>query len=134
MKLQTAKNTITSAADEEERQSFYSECIVKLSSEDADELIEWFEKRADALWTKETAFTKWLDTFVEEKGIDTQKFLGVEGAEWGINLIPVGVVIQHIKLTSPEEQAQIKNVIVKIDFANGDVVDFFKHLAKAIAR
>jgi hypothetical protein len=78
-------------------------------------------------------FNTWLDTFISEKGIDTEKTFDIEGPS-GLNVIPVGVIIEHMKITSPKEQAAIKNMIVKIDFHNGDVLDFFKHLAQAIAK
>lgn len=45
----------------------------------------------------------------------------------------VGNIIENIKATTPEEQAGIKDMIVKIDFHNGDVVDYFRHLAQALA-
>ena len=77
-------------------------------------------------------FNKWIDAFIEEKGIDTETLFEVEGKEY-VNLIPCAVVIEHIKIANKQEQAQIKDVIVKIDFANGDVMHFFKHLAQAIA-
>lgn len=32
------------------------------------------------------------------------------------------------------EQAAIKTTLVKIDFRNGDILHFFRHLAGAIAR
>jgi len=78
-------------------------------------------------------FNTWLDTFVSEKGIDTEQTFDIEG-ESGLNIIPIGVVIEHMKITSKAEQAQIKNIIVKIDFRNGDVLHFFKHLAQAITK
>jgi hypothetical protein len=78
------------------------------------------------------SFAKWLDTFVEEKGIDTEKLLEVEGPS-GLNLIPVGVVIEGMKATTTAQQDAIRTKIVLIDFRNGDVLDFFQHLAKAIA-
>ena len=78
-------------------------------------------------------FEKWLDTLVEEKELDTEDVFEVEGAS-GMNLIPLGVVIEHIKIAPAHEQRQIKNILVKIDFANGDVMHFFNHLAGAIAR
>jgi len=78
-------------------------------------------------------FNTWIDTFVDEKGINIEETFDVEG-ESGLNIVPVGVVIEHMKITSPQEQQKIKDMIVKIDFHNGDVLDFFKHLAKAIAR
>jgi hypothetical protein len=78
-------------------------------------------------------FNQWLDTFIEEKGIDTNHTFEVEGNEYGTNLIPVGVVIEHIKIAPKHEKDQIKNILVKIDFHNGDVLDFLNHLAKALA-
>ena len=77
-------------------------------------------------------FAQWLDTFVEEKGIDTEQILEVEGVS-GTNWIPVGVLVDAMKFTTADEQAAIKKVIVRIDFANGNVLPYFKHLAKAIA-
>lgn len=77
-------------------------------------------------------FEKWLDTFVDEKGIDTEYILEVEG-ESGTNWIPVGVLMDAMKATTPGEQASIKTMIVRIDFVNGNVLDYFLHLARAIA-
>ena len=77
-------------------------------------------------------FDKWLDTLIEEKGLDTEELFIVDGPS-GPNYIPLGVVIEHIKITTANEQRQIKDILVKIDFANGDVMHFFKHLAGAIA-
>ena len=79
-------------------------------------------------------FNKWLDTFNQEKGVNTDTVFEVEGPEWGTNYVPCGVVIEHIKIAPKHEQAQIKDMIVKIDFVNGDVMDFYRHLAQAIAK
>lgn len=81
----------------------------------------------------QNAFGKWLDTFIAEKNIDTEHAFEVEGPS-GANHIPVGCVIEAIKSTSAHEQAAIKDMIVKIDFVNGDVLHYFAHLAKAIAK
>jgi len=79
-------------------------------------------------------FTKWLDTFIDEKGIDPEKMMEVEGPS-GTNFIPVGCILEIMKEQSPApEQAKIKDTIVKIDFHNGDVLHFFRHLAAAVAR
>lgn len=78
-------------------------------------------------------FTNWLDTFVAEKGLDLEHEFLHEGAG-GLNIIPLGVVVEAIKQTVGREQAAIKATIVKIDFKNGDVCHFFNHLAKALAR
>lgn len=78
-------------------------------------------------------FDKWIDTFIEEKGIDLEQVLEVEGKEWGTNYIPVEVVVDAMKHTTKREQDAIKDMIVRIDFRNGDVLHYFKHLAGAIA-
>jgi len=77
-------------------------------------------------------FTKWIDTLIAEKGIDTDMVLEVEGGS-GTNYIPLECVLDAVKATCAAEQAQIKSTLVKIDFMNGDIVHFFAHLAKAIA-
>ena len=77
-------------------------------------------------------FTRWLDTFTTEKGIDIEQILTVKGAS-GENMIPVGCVIEAIKSTSVREQNAIKTMLVKIDFHNAPVLPYFAHLAQAIA-
>lgn len=82
---------------------------------------------------KQMTFNKWLDTFVSEKGIDLEQVLEVEGPS-GTNWIPVACLLDVMKQAPKHEQAGIKTMIVKIDFRNGDVLHYFKHLAKAIAQ
>lgn len=77
-------------------------------------------------------FGKWLDTFIEEKGIDTEQMVTAAGPS-GENHIPVGVIAEHMKIAPKQEQDAIKDVLVRIDFQNGDVLHFFKHLAGALA-
>jgi hypothetical protein len=77
-------------------------------------------------------FGVWLDTFVEEKGFDTERLFEVEGPS-GLNIIPLGVVLAAIKTTSSREQEAIQKTLVQIDFLNGDCNHFFAHLAKALA-
>ena len=79
-------------------------------------------------------FGRWLNTFISEKNLDLEHVFEVEGPDWGMNSIPLGVVVEHMMIAPASEQAEIKNMIVRIDFRNGDVMDFFKHLAKALAR
>lgn len=79
-----------------------------------------------------TTFAKWLDTFTTEKGLDIEQVFVVEGNS-GENHIPLGCVLEAIKSAPAHEQAGIKNMIVKIDFHNGDVTKYFAHLAQAIA-
>lgn len=79
-------------------------------------------------------FTKWIDTFNEEKEVDLETVFEVEGKTTGPNFIPAAVVVEHIKIASKQEQAQIKNTLVMIDFKNGDVMHFYRHLAQALAK
>lgn len=78
-------------------------------------------------------FATWLDTFIEEKGIDTEDLLEVDGPSGMTNVIPVAVLLDAMKTAPTHEQTAIKDMIVRIDFANGDVLHYFKHLAQAIA-
>lgn len=80
-----------------------------------------------------SAFTTWLDTFIDEKGLDLERVFVVEGKEWGTNHILLGCVIDAIKAAPAHEQASIKSMLVKIDFRNGNLYHYFEHLAKAIA-
>lgn len=77
-------------------------------------------------------FKNWLNTFISEKGLDLEHVFEVKGVVWGVHNIPLGVVVEHMYQASPKEQAAIKDMVVRIDFRNGDVMDFFKHLAKAV--
>lgn len=79
------------------------------------------------------SFNRWLDTFVEEKRIDLHRIFEVEGPS-GFNIIPVGCIVDLMKSAPASEQAAIKSTLVKIDFVNGDVYHFFRHLAGAVAR
>jgi|AntDeeMinimDraft_6_1070357.scaffolds.fasta_scaffold01683_6 hypothetical protein len=74
---------------------------------------------------------KYLDTFFREKNL-REKVYHVSGPE-NDHSIPTGVVLEHIALTRGREREQIKDVIRKIDFKNGDLHHFFEHLAKGIA-
>ena len=43
------------------------------------------------------------------------------------------IFIESMKITTKDEQEKIRQMLVKIDFQNGDPMHFFKHLAKAMA-
>jgi hypothetical protein len=82
--------------------------------------------------TASPTFDKWLDTFISEKGIDLEETFTVEGPS-GENIIPYGVIVEHMKIAGPAEQAKLKDKIVYLDFKNADIKDFFRHLGQAIA-
>lgn len=77
-------------------------------------------------------FNKWIDTLLSEKGIQLDQPITVQGPS-GPNYMEVSHVVNAIKGASAPEREAIKVMIVKIDFLNGDVLDYLKHLAKAIA-
>ena len=80
-------------------------------------------------------FESWIDRLVEEKGIDTDHVLEVEGPS-GLNMIPVECLIEAMKAAPANEQKAIRFTCVKIDLvAPGPkpILDYFAHLARAIA-
>ncbi|WP_071288722.1 hypothetical protein [Mycolicibacterium llatzerense] len=79
-------------------------------------------------------FSRWLDTFVDEKGLNTDHRFNVEGPEWGWNSIPLSSVIEAAKQSAANEQAQIKSTLVEADYRNSDPMHFFEHLAKGMAK
>jgi|TARA_Y100000592_G_C5247343_1_gene211168 hypothetical protein len=78
-------------------------------------------------------FNNWLDTFIDEKNINKNDTFEIN-KNGTLNIISYGSIIDHIKITSKQEQEQIKKTIVKIDFFNGDVLHFFRHLGQALAK
>lgn len=78
-------------------------------------------------------FNRWIDTFIAEKGIDTEERFEVEGPS-GPNSIPVGCIVDAIKSAPPHEQRAIRDMLVKIDFHNAPVRPYLNHLAKALAQ
>lgn len=80
---------------------------------------------------KENPFNKWLDTFIEEKGIDTSEEFN--STKKGITqTFSYEDIISNIKNSLEREQEKIKNKIIEIDFNNADVKDFFRHISKAL--
>ena len=76
-------------------------------------------------------FKKWFTTFIEEKNIDLDLHFDFDTPD-GFHVMPYSMVTNAILAAHPSEQAAIKNTIVKIDFANGDVCHYFRHLAQAL--
>jgi len=78
-------------------------------------------------------FNTWIDTFLSEKGIDLETVVEAEGPS-GTNWIPVACLVDLMKQAPKGEQAGIKAMLVRIDFANASVLDYLKHLAGAVAQ
>jgi len=73
----------------------------------------------------------YLTAFFQEKEIP-HKDWEIE-ANGNTHFISNEVVIEHIKVTVGKEQSQIVNILREIDFKNGDVNHFLKHLATGLA-
>ena len=77
-------------------------------------------------------FKSWLNRFVDEKGLDREEMIVVDGPS-GENIMNLGVVLEHLLIAPDREQSAVRDMIVRIDFVNGNVMHYFKHLAKALA-
>jgi len=75
----------------------------------------------------------YLNTLLEEKGISQETVIEVTGSEWGTNFMPISVVVDFVSNLDTNTQNKIKDTLVKIDFHNGEVIDFITHIAKGIA-
>lgn len=73
-----------------------------------------------------------FNVFFAEKQLDHQVYEVI--APGGTpNFIPTFQVIEQIKRTKGQEARQIEMIIRKIDFANGDLHHFLRHLAQGLA-
>ncbi len=79
----------------------------------------------------QTAFIKWFERFLEEKELSYQTW-EIKDSQGVTHILDSDVLIEQVKFAPIHEQAQIKQTIVKIDFLNGDVNHFFKHLVGAL--
>lgn len=75
--------------------------------------------------------TRYLRLFFQEKEIPEVTWdLRDEQGSW--HHMPNTVVVEHIAKCNKEEATKIGDVLRKIDSLNGDVNDFFQHLAGAL--
>jgi len=72
-------------------------------------------------------------TFFNEKNLDFQYYT-VNSPNGTPNIIPSTVVIEAIKHTKGEEAAKIKDMLIKIDFFNGNIHNYLQHLAQALTK
>jgi hypothetical protein len=77
-------------------------------------------------------FAKWLRTFVSEKELDLEHRFNKDGPS-GMNSIPLGNVIEAMVLAPVHEQEMIRDQLVRLDFRNANVLNYFDHLAGALA-
>ena len=72
-------------------------------------------------------------TFFNEKNLDFQYYT-VNSQNGTPNIIPSTVVIEAIKHTKGEEAAKIKDMLIQIDFFNGNIHNYLQHLAQALTK
>jgi len=70
-------------------------------------------------------------TFFKEKDLVEKTYEVEINGTW--HLIPTSIVIQQIKAASGADKKKIEMVLRKLDFLNGDIHHFLKHLAVGIA-
>lgn len=79
------------------------------------------------------SFNQWLDTFLDEKQINLEEVFEVDGPS-GTNIMSYAVVVEALKEAPNHERKGVKSMLVKIDFANGDVRHYLRHLAQALVK
>jgi hypothetical protein len=77
---------------------------------------------------------KYFRTLLNEKNISLETVIEVEGKEWGVNFIPVEVVIDFMESRDAATQKKMRNTLIKIDFQNGDIMHFIKYVAGFLAK
>lgn len=76
-------------------------------------------------------FDNWLDTFLKEKDIDIEfKQFFVEHNGY-MHIIDIDQLINLCKKTDISQKVKIKETLVKLDFKNQNILDYFEYLAKA---
>ena len=82
-----------------------------------------------------TSFASWLGTFLNEKGTDLGTVFEIKTTDgWDTHIITAATVVDAAKSASPAEQETIKDTLVRIDFLNGDVLHYLRHLAECLVR
>ena len=78
-------------------------------------------------------FKNWIDTFIEEKDLPMEDTFTID-KNGTMNIMSYKTIYEHILIANDQEQEQIKNMIVKIDYMNGNILNFFQYLGKLIAK
>lgn len=75
------------------------------------------------------SMTEYLTALIEEKGRSLDGEIVIEG-HFGLEWYALVDFIEK----APEHHEQIRTMLVKIDFNNGDVFDYLTHLAKGMLK
>jgi len=90
------------------------------------------KKAGNRSWARLFRANSYLNMYFSEADIPYTTFK-VKDSQGLTHDIPNGVVVEHMAKTRGSERKKIEDIIRKIDFANGNVNHFLKHLAGAIA-
>lgn len=74
----------------------------------------------------------WFNRFFTEKNLNEDKAFTFTDSTGTFNFMPASCVIEAISNASRREKAAIKDTLIRIDIANGDVMHFLEHLAKGM--
>ena len=75
---------------------------------------------------------EYFDRFFEEKELPLESWT-IERDDW-VHINDSDAVIEAIKMAPAHEQSGIREVLVRIDFVNGDVMPFLEHLANGLVQ
>ena len=79
--------------------------------------------------------SNYLNNLISEKAnISMDTVIEVEGQDWGTNFIPLECVVEYILSSGGANQQAVMNKLTIIDFANVDLMHFFKHVASFMAK
>ena len=78
-------------------------------------------------------FKNWIDTFIEEKDLPMEDTFTID-KNGTMNIMSYKTIYEHMLIANDQEQEQINNMIVKIDYMNGNILNFFQYLGKLIAK
>lgn len=79
------------------------------------------------------AFRKWLDTFLDEKGISTEHSFEYDDND-GFAMVSVGAIVDAISASNETVKETVKHKLVQIDFHNGDALYFFRFLGANLVK
>jgi hypothetical protein len=77
---------------------------------------------------------KYLETLLQEKGIDQDYLFKADGDVWGTTIISVKEIVDYICKSDREAQKAARQAFVNIDFNHGDVKEFFQYLTNFISK
>ena len=96
---------------------------VDLEDEDIKKIKKWLAKQNKL---KNTAFARWLDTFLEEKGVDRTEFVVLKKSEtpedWTtVHVMQIENIVMMIKEMPLSVQTEVKKILVELDVLNAPI-------------